>query len=1201
VAGWRRVGPVPSSACARYSSASSAAAASQRELQTACRGKWVYSEWTRQLLCLIRVMATLSHRRCCLLLALASSLASEIGAAAQPVCWEAHTSDYTCTGYEDAGYVCVGEYCAAQDPVGTPSTCAVEAGCSVNHGTGRCEACGSKECQDLQSAVLALPACAGITELVADATGASTTQLPCTVSCAELWIAFRQRCGQFESEGLSDVGAACTATTAAILATAPRTITVNGLVCHPQAPTRVSAGPPNAVYELQPILRNGKAQYATSDGGWFLYWSGSREGKQQWLITYASDGDGVDDAEAFLYSDAETPPVGAAVWLEYCKSKPSGQRWTNVQLEVDAGSTFEVPSCETTFASLAPRFVTMCCGPGDAAGCGQNGIVPAECTIDCAATWSLFPAQCPQEIDQGDSDVTMLPFFTDVCSEILASLTVLEETATITVTGHQDFTFNAQSGTRYDVRVRVSEASMEPAPCTDNHYEATRTPGACDRLIATGQATCEEDFCGTCGYFAHACDRSCNFECTFEGITNTGLYVLPPGTTMTSQNTAKVDAYGTDKGLGFTAVFTGSFTIRVTAHEGSGSVTVSVSAVGTALKRSPQLRADGKPHLLTVGCQMDSCTFGYDGTSAYDGDSSGFDLALTDVVAGRAYAILLELPAGQTAAQVEATFYQVGASGGDVGFEPVIFGPMGDWSTTPPDHQSYAEHYGCTNEDRSCINLPSSFGIYPGGRFGRHLQATWVAPAAGSVLLRLVLNCDVVFFADVQAEGCTIDDELGTYACDCFVQGSTAPCTSSGGGSYSGRCESNLHLTVTPGAYYLNGRRRTQTGGDHVHQTTDTHAPLPTRGTVQRTDRIVVERADVEARAAAVWQESHDTGRRQMQTDGGAPHPPSLEEMLVSGSDANDLLDSLFTIRQQPHVVFPITMLNDHSGGHRRLQMRGDHLRVVIETHAPSSHDADLAEQRLIARLPGADSIPQYDGTGSCDLQARTEAVNSECCDEPTEDCSSGIPATCNVGCAVVVLPFFADCSNTLGKHASDFDDVVELCQATLVGNGRRLQSQSERRQLQTGGDHLHTTIETHAVCGLGSTDAGCTAGGQVKRRMSLLLDRDQAEAIARDEFAATPVEDQIQMKSAPNLDQMLVSGTPASALLTSLFVQQQEPQMAVPISYKVLNTEHRRLQLGGDRLAVTVETHAATLLESDQIVHRLAQENTGTLEGRRV
>eukprot|EP01046_Picozoa_sp_COSAG06_P092445 COSAG06_NODE_38670_length_421_cov_0.645963_1_plen_91_part_01 len=90
-------------------------------------------------------------------------------------------------------------------------------------------------------------------------------------------------------------------------------------------------------------------------------------------------------------------------------------------------------------------------------------------------------------------------------------------------------------------------------------------------------------------------------------------------------------------------------------------------------------------------------------------------------------------------------------------------------------------------------------------------------------------------------------------------------------------------------------------------------------------------------------------------------------------------------------------------------------------------------------------------------------------------------------------------------------------------------------------------------------------------------------------------------MKSAPNLDQMLVSGTPASALLTSLFVQQQEPQMAVPISYKVLNTEHRRLQLGGDRLAVTVETHAATLLESDQIVHRLAQENTGTLEGRRV
>ena len=53
-------------------------------------------------------------------------------------------------------------------------------------------------------------------------------------------------------------------------------------------------------------------------------------------------------------------------------------------------------------------------------------------------------------------------------------------------------------------------------------------------------------------------------------------------------------------------------------------------------------------------------------------------------------------------------------------------------------------------------------------------------------------------------------------------------------------------------------------------------------------------------------------------------------------------------------------------------------------------------------------------GNTCADFDARTAAVNDECCDEASEDCSSGRPATCNLGCAQVLLPFFDDCQLSL-------------------------------------------------------------------------------------------------------------------------------------------------------------------------------------------
>ena len=43
-------------------------------------------------------------------------------------------------------------------------------------------------------------------------------------------------------------------------------------------------------------------------------------------------------------------------------------------------------------------------------------------------------------------------------------------------------------------------------------------------------------------------------------------------------------------------------------------------------------------------------------------------------------------------------------------------------------------------------------------------------------------------------------------------------------------------------------------------------------------------------------------------------------------------------------------------------------------------------------------------------------AVMDECCDEPTEDCATGFPATCNADCATVLLPMQEACEGFLSS-----------------------------------------------------------------------------------------------------------------------------------------------------------------------------------------
>ena len=90
--------------------------------------------------------------------------------------------------------------------------------------------------------------------------------------------------------------------------------------------------------------------------------------------------------------------------------------------------------------------------------------------------------------------------------------------------------------------------------------------------------------------------------CEQLGIQSTVLFILPPGGTDSAHAIVTNTISSADKAVAFTAASTGKFAVRVRAHQGSGEVIVNAENVGTALHRSPPLRADGLPHPLHVDC-----------------------------------------------------------------------------------------------------------------------------------------------------------------------------------------------------------------------------------------------------------------------------------------------------------------------------------------------------------------------------------------------------------------------------------------------------------------------------------------------------------------------------------------------------------------------------------------------------------------------
>ena len=63
------------------------------------------------------------------------------------------------------------------------------------------------------------------------------------------------------------------------------------------------------------------------------------------------------------------------------------------------------------------------------------------------------------------------------------------------------------------------------------------------------------------------------------------------------------------------------------------------------------------------------------------------------------------------------------------------------------------------------------------------------------------------------------------------------------------------------------------------------------------------------------------------------------------------------------------------------------------------------------------------------DVARTAAAINEQCCGSDDAACSSGVPTSCDAGCAGVFLPFSRDCPEV----ALPFASVVALCEATVA------------------------------------------------------------------------------------------------------------------------------------------------------------------------
>jgi hypothetical protein len=294
---------------------------------------------------------------------------------------------------------------------------------------------------------------------------------------------------------------------------------------------------------------------------------------------------------------------------------------------------------------------------------------------------------------------------------------------------------------------------------------------------------------------------------------------------------------------------------------------------------------------------------------------------------------------------------------------------------------------------------------------------------------------------------------------------------------------------------------------------------LPIVGEADTEEMIDVSRVEVEALAAQMFA-AQPLSTRTLAA------PPTLEEMLVTGSEAQALLSTMFVVEQPPQLVFPTEVealaaemfgggKGNGKGGRRNLQSSG-----------PQS---------------------QGEAVGGVRLTLRASA-----------------PTVAGAEAAVATL-------------------------VTASGGRRRLQDSAG-------------TIE-HSAC------------GDVVTVQSIDFTKPEIEALAAQMFAAQPPSATRTLAAPPLLEEMLVTGSEAQALLSAMFVAEQPPyQTAVtaiaPVPLKPQDGHRRQLQSTGPQsqgdvvsgVRLTLRASAPTPAEADKALRTLTstlQMQGGIQDGR--
>ena len=953
-------------------------------------------------------------------------------------------------------------------------------------------------CAALASACLASPTCAGSIH-----TGCPSAIMRCSVPCADLWLHEMERCSAYTRDfDSSPLTSACQQRAHAALATAPSSValsaSVSGGNCYAFAYT---------VYSRQAVPINGKPHYRTADGVWHLYWAEDQGvfGVAGWSVDRDQD---AGFAELFLNSGADSPPFGTSKWTQTCNDET-----TSLPLVITP--QFSKTWCADALVALAPELTTVCCMASNDASCGVGGIVPTTCSVDCASLWSPYADRC--DVSANDIGAGLADFFNIDCVPAVAALAVLAPTTvTLEESETAEWSFPVVSGIRYEVTVSSGLGDGTTRTCTLNEYDdptfsrGSSGAGECDRHISSGMWSCNGDLGQTGPVISttthagrHYCDLSCGFQCVQNGVDETSIWVSPQGA---AQAVASSLQTSSDKAIGFTATSTGDFTARVRASAGAGPVTIQANAIGSAELRAPQLLADGLAYPVTVRCHLDDCAFGYSDASVFDGDGHGFDLRMR-AQAGVAYAVTINLPGGQTAAEVTATFFYAGAAAGSAGFSPTLRGSMGNWTATSANSHAYTEYMTCQADDPTCEYV--TIGVHPGQEYGSHMQGVWVAPSSGDVLMHLSLSCDVPFFADVELPGCAMRNGVGG-------------CQRTDSGHDYGRCSSQLSLSVTEGAFFE------PPAADTDERDAQARAMLHV-GQATVTTVLLIDSSELQAQATAMFQATPEIHRVN-------PNPPTVDEMLVPGSEGSAILGSMFISQQQPHVIYPTSFAagsatGGDNSGHRRAQMTAEDLHVQVQMQAPTPEEAQRALDRIAQSVGG---YRQGQATVPGKGRRRAQAVGGDCPGAAVAPPPAPPPPLLPTALAATVVPALEP-------------------------------------------------VFAAPVCTLGSLAPECTAQGQTVQSGTIIVRREELEAQASSMFQATPEVHRIN-PNPPTMDEMLVGGTEGQAILSSMFVQQAQPHQVFPISYQEVSAQEHSMLTGanqhaggGSFVAVTVVAQAPT------------------------